>query len=843
MKKKFYYAVILIVLFLIVFTVLILYPKVGEERDERVFSLMSEATLPLVYPCYDELKINPLHGYVDDMDAMSMRDTLTPLQDDRHLELCIDTYGTEISGITYEIRTLDMERILEKTTIKEWKTESEVVTAVLPIENLLTEGEEYQLRISLKLGDGREVFYYTRIILGLDNVNEKFSYVMDFNIKTFDKKAALDLVPYLESGSKGDNTNYGYVNIYSSFQQITWGNLDIELISDISISLKETNGNISYFQVEYYVNSKNMYNTEETYKVKEFYRTRYTNTRTYLLSFERTMEQYFEPVSENIYASRINLGITENVNADSVEAVECPSGNRVCFVRNGELWQYSSDENTFTKVFTFVEENDIRTLYGQHDIKIAKVDDSGNVIFMVYGYMNRGIHEGQVGVSVYSYTQDDKAVEELVYIPYNKQYAHLAESVGKVCYVNSSNWLFFVFDEKLYSLDLASRECVVILDGLKERNYIVNSVGDTIVWQVGENDLAGEIKTLNLDTSKEKNITCGREEVIRLIGYMDGDIVYGVTKKDDIVVDVLGAYTCYMYKLCIIDEDNSLVGSYKKDNVYIEDADISDGMIILNRFEKDEEGQFNSIVVDYLTLNVSEKKEPLSTDVVVTELKKKEIWMNISGIRGEGKLGTEETNSVYYEGNKKVLLSSDADKTNKYFVYSKAEFCKSFDNIADAIEHANAELGIVTDYEGRYIWKRGNSYNSRNLSNIVMAVDEVNTLSACVDAMLQKVGVTIASKVLLEKGYTVADIFEDVEEYECLYLNGVALEQILYFINDGKTVIGKSGESEFVLITGYDVSTITVYSAITGKPTKMKIDTASKLFMENGNFFISYLEQ
>ena len=145
-----------------------------------------------------------------------------------------------------------------------------------------------------------------------------------------DKEAALELVRYLESGAKGDNTNYGYVDIYSSFKQVTWGDLEIEVISDIDISLKETNGNISYFEVEYYVNSKNMYGTQEMYKVKEYYRTRYTSTRTYLLNFERTMEQYFEPVSENIQSGRINLGITENADFTECEAAESPSGKRVC---------------------------------------------------------------------------------------------------------------------------------------------------------------------------------------------------------------------------------------------------------------------------------------------------------------------------------------------------------------------------------------------------------------------------------------------------------------------------------------------------------------------------------
>ena len=842
MKKKFYYGVILVVIFLIVMAVLFFWPKDNKESSNKNRTVMSEAVLPIIYSYYGDIRMNPLHGYVEDMDTIAMRDTLTPLEEDRKLKLDIDTFGTEVSRISYEIRTMDMGRILENTEVKDWEKAS-VIKAVLPIENLLTEDEEYRLTISLTLADGKEVSYYTRIVWGIDNVYEKFAYVKNFNERTFDKEAALELVHYLESGSKGDNTNYGYVNIYSSFQQVTWGDLEIEVISDIDISLKEINGNISYFLVEYYINSKNMYGTEEMYKVAEYYRTRHTSTRTYLLNFERTMEQYFTPVSENVQGGRINLGIIEDVDSAVVEASESISGNRTCFVRNGELWQYFAEEKTFTKVFSFAEESDKRTLWDQHDIKIASVDDEGDVVFLVYGYMNRGKNEGRVGVSVCRYTNADKTVEELIYIPYNKQFAMLSECIGDVCYVNSSNWLFFLFEEKLYSVDLASREYTVIIEGIKEDRYIVNAEGNTLVWQVGEDNVATEIKILNLDTSKENSITCKPKEVIQIIGYMDGDIVYGVTRTEDVVRGALGDYTCYMYKLCITDANKIQVGSYEKDNIYIKDAIISDRMITLDRYEKNEEGVFESVIVDYITSNVSDSKEPLSLDVVVTELKKKEVWMNISGKDGDVKLVVDKTESVYFEDNKVVSLATGQDAMNRYFVYSKSNYRKSFDNVADAILLANEEMGIVTDYKGRYIWKRGNTYTSRNITGVTIQVDEENTLAACLDAVLKKIGIVTVSKNFLDEGKSVEDIFKSQEGYDCLYLNGVPLEQVLYCVNEGRPVIGKIGEDEYVVIIGYDSNNVILLSAVKGDSYKMKLDAASKQFEENGNIFISYLEQ
>ena len=40
-------------------------------------------------------------------------------------------------------------------------------------------------------------------------------------------------------------------------------------------------------------------------------------------------------------------------------------------------------------------------LYDQHAIKIISMDKDGNTTFAVYGYMNRGEHEGEVGAAIY----------------------------------------------------------------------------------------------------------------------------------------------------------------------------------------------------------------------------------------------------------------------------------------------------------------------------------------------------------------------------------------------------------------------------------------------------------
>ena len=158
----------------------------------------------------------------------------------------------------------------------------------------------------------------------------------------------------------------------------------------------------------------------EYYNVEEYYRVRYTAQRMYLLNFERTVEQIFRGENESLAGKNIQLGIrNSNVEYKSNEA-----GSVVAFVQEGELWCYNQTENTLAKVFSFrgYEGIDERENYREHDIKVVGVDEVGSVDYIVYGYMNRGIHEGEVGIAIYHYDRLANTNEEAVFIPSTQSY-------------------------------------------------------------------------------------------------------------------------------------------------------------------------------------------------------------------------------------------------------------------------------------------------------------------------------------------------------------------------------------------------------------------------------------
>ena len=64
------------------------------------------------------------------------------------------------------------------------------------------------------------------------------------------------------------------------------------------------------------------------------------------------------------------------------------------------------------------------------------MDEGGNVEFAVYGYMNRGRHEGEVGLQLYHYDSGKNTVEEDVYIPYNKPFSMLRSDLEKLLFLD-----------------------------------------------------------------------------------------------------------------------------------------------------------------------------------------------------------------------------------------------------------------------------------------------------------------------------------------------------------------------------------------------------------------------
>ena len=147
MQKGAIKAVVLTVIFFVAVGV---FSMMTNHVNEDLTTEMKNATLPVITLESSEQEVNELYGYRTKMNAASMRDTITPIGKDRKLPVTIQTYETSVDAISYEIRSLDGERLIANADVNSYDEKKGTIKAELEIQNLLQEGEEYLLLINLE---------------------------------------------------------------------------------------------------------------------------------------------------------------------------------------------------------------------------------------------------------------------------------------------------------------------------------------------------------------------------------------------------------------------------------------------------------------------------------------------------------------------------------------------------------------------------------------------------------------------------------------------------------------------------------------------------------------------
>ena len=809
---------------------------------------MSEAEFPIVTMLIDEYKVNRLHGYAHSMDTRYLRDTLLPIGEDRNVSFMIDTYGKAIDTIAFEVRSINGERLVESTPIENYSEKEDIIQCKVTLKDLISTDEEYMFVLLLTPFDGDTIRYYTRIVQTQSMfIHEKLEYVLDFHNRTFDREAAAELTKYLESNSAGDNSTFNKVNIHSSFNQVTWGDLNVEQITDSVVDIKELEERTGSFSLEYAVITRN-HGKKTYYQVKEFYRIRYTPERMYLLDFEREMTQIFDEKADVFANDKIMLGVVDK----DVEMKESDGGNVFAFVSSNKLYSYNVSDKKLAILFSFYETDgditDYRNSYNRHEIKILNVDEVGNVKFIVYGYMNRGRHEGEVGVSVYFYNSMSNVIEELVYVPYDRSYELLRSDVEKLSYINKSDICYIMLEGSVYAINLADRSYSVIVSGLTEDNFKVSKSNKMLVWQEGGNKYGcTTLKLLNLSMETETEINAGSGEYIALIGFMEEDLIYGLVNQPDIENNYMGINTFPMYCLKIQGDTGEILKTYREKDIFVTDSVIEDNQIILTRVMWDEETE------EYIpTVN----DQIVSTEKAATERNRIisvaiDIYETILEIAVKEEIDVKSLKiltpkEVLFEGNRDIFIQNNEEAEDAFYVYGKNGIEGIFSSPGKAVIYAYANAGVVVNDEGEYIWKRG----TRSSRNQIMAIEgeqvtEYNTsLSVCLDTILKYEGVSKRTKYLLEQGETVSTILEaNLNDIQILDLTGCSLDAVLYYVNMDIPVLAMLRDGNAVLVVGFNEFNIVVMDPITGTVYKKGMNDSTEWLTENGNHFITYVRK
>lgn len=807
-----------IVVLTVVFVVAVVaFSKFINQKTPSTAEVMENSTFPLVYMQNKGVNYNCLHGYAKEMDVNYIRDTVTVLSDDHKLEIQIQPFDTNVESVSYEVLTLDGSQSLENTKVTKLEEENNYINAVLQIQNNMLLEQEYILKLQVTAG-GRDIYFYTRLLLedGL-HLESYLDFVSGFYEKCVNKTDQTSLGTVVEPDeTTGEAKTLATMDIHDSVSQLMWGDLNPQMYYKPTPSLVDINGTTASFVLNYRISAVNAEGAVEIYNVEEFYRLRYTDTRVFLLDFTRNTQEIFDVDSQALQTEGINLGICDpdvEFSFDSKKQV-------LAFVQENELWAYRINGGKMTKVFGFPQEEnmDYRDFYDQNNIKVLRVDNSGDLWFAVSGYMNRGKREGENGIGIFYYEEASSTVEEILFIRTMESYDTLKLDIDDLTYITDNQEdCYILLEGVVYRVDLVTGDYERVIDGLNNGCYVSSESNRYLSWlKEGERYDSKTLYTMDFETGTVWEANAGDDQRLRPICFMGEDLVYGQAYLSDINTENEGSEVFPMHQLKIVNEEGEEVKTYQPDGLYIMEVIQENNMLKLRRASS-VAGIYTEASEDQIVSTDTEEDVEYGVTTQEDKVKQTEILLRVGTQIKENNPQVVTSKLLVFENARTIEIPANQDKEQLYYVYAGGKMESRWPTPAEAIRRADEKVGVVINNAKEFVWERGNKPESSKIK--VENIPEI-----------------------VKSGTMDVDTLEQQLGKDAVDLTGCTLEQVLYFVGQGKPVIAAT-PTGVVIITGYDDYGNTILLNPGETETYFYGPNDSKeMFEQAGNRFVSYLE-
>ena len=835
MKKRVITVVVLLLVFIAALTG---FSIILNQGTDDMTADMGSAKLPVISFEESGYSVNPLAGYTQEMDIPTMRDQILPISVGTSVTADIQGYQGKIHSFKYEIMTLDGKNVLKSETISEVSN-----TVKLELGDSISDGKEKVLRITLVTENEEKIYYYMRVVRAAEfNVQQCLEFAEYFHKTAMEEGSIAELEDYYSTDGAPEGNGLQRVTLASDLKNIGWRDLKVQTVGDIIWEIKESNETYTSVMLKYQVKAGEEEKQGDFYHVTEFFKVRFLRGRASLESYERTMNEVFEGKEKNFSKNGVLLGLTD----DNVSYVTNEKGDHISFVQEREVWHYDKEENRISLLFSFAdaENDDIRNYKDDHAVRILDMDGKGNTVFAVYGYMNRGEHEGQTGAAIYYYNIEDGYVQEKAFISSRNSGAIVQQRLSNLTYYNkTSNTLYAVFEGTLYRINLKTQEKEVIQEHLKEGQYVFSANGKYVAYQKNGNLKDADcIEVWNLEKEKHFLVEVPQEELIRPLGFVKEDIVYGVGRESDAGKNAAGEELIPFYKLEIRNGKNEVVKSYQMDGIYIRDAWVSDNMITMERAVKDENGYKNT-TQDSITNNEGKKEKEIQLEKISS--KAKGFQMRLTDENGIADRNPKLLKPKQMLFERAVMIDFEkAELEGSYYVYGLGKLQGIYDKAGIAIGKADTVRGVVVTSNQTKMWERGNrmlSYQIEDISPLAVNPGE-SSLSACLRQMFSYEQQNVNVQAELSKGKSVLDLLGEYSGGEAVDLTGCTLEQLCYLVGKGTPVLAMTGMDCAILLTGYSEDSFTYIDPSSGKKVTAEEKEVKKMTAGSQNAFYGYVK-
>mgnify|MGYP004518610659 FL=1 len=840
----------ILVLLIIFVATIFLVNKLDNAGVEDVSIEMEQATLPIVYVRYNDDFINTLHGYTGKVDTTYFRDTITPMDYGRSIELWVDQTKKNYSSYEYELRSQYQGDLIENGAVTDIDHADGYDKMSISFRTKLEELQEYVLVIKAMDDNESAVRYYTRVVVENDfHAPALLDYVEGFNDALFDKdKAESYITKSIEPNEDGNNEYLSKVNIHSSFDTITFADLNPTRITKPIPSIKEIDDSYAIIQLKYMISAEEN-KVVENYFVTEEYRVRYAGgDNVYLLDYNRSQEAMFSIDNIDAASNVFKLGVLED---DNFQYKTSSDSKKVAFTQARQLWYYDYDAGTITNVYGFYQNDnytDVRVTYDENNIKILRMNDNGNITFAVYGYMNRGKNEGKVGIGVYEFNAEKDKVQEVLFVENNKPYNILKEDMETLLYLNDDGEFYYFDNDCVIKINTKTRESEIFIEDVLNENLAVSQDNHLIGYPdalLTENTT--KITVYDLDSKESREIDAKSGERLSAIGFVENDLVLGRIREGDIVVALDKTVTCPASTIDIIDKNNNVVKTYGTTGVYVTDAVAKDNVIYLNRVRKIN-GGFEETTQDFITYKEEENKGSLSV-----------VYKNTD--KGYNQLYMTFPSTIFVSANPKLMITKSVvndedttvkitfDHTNKkYYAYGQGKYMTDYLNLNAAVRAAYENAGVVLDENGVIVWRKiaVKDYHTVADKIKIHTVESIDdTLGACIYMMGVYEGKTpdyaVMQQELKDASKSIEDIILEYTGRQGTDITGCDFENGLYYLCKDAPVITRFADGTYVLVTSYNGEKVRYINPLESTDIVEPRAEFEEKVKDSGNVFISYV--
>lgn len=824
--------------------------------NNRISMEKGSAVAELANPSYPVLEIgndtssyNLMAGYKEDIDLSLVRNQITLTNNKNAVILKLHDYDYDITAIQYTLFEKTPDKPTETGTLNRLteNKKKNIKLGTLTFKNTLSENKVYYLKMSVRLDNKTKIYFYTKVQSGSGyHLDDYLAYVLKFHNNLFDKGTMEENASYLETSADTIDDNLESVSIHSGSEAISFGNMEVKQETKPRITLQEMNNTYTVIRVDTILSTEVSDGVVQYYDLSETYKLRYSAERMYLLDYERTMDAYYNESVIDSANNLISLGIQ---NEKNVSYIYSDKGYKVCFAVEGQLWYYDYQSSDMYKVYSFASESltDMRNATGNHGIKLLSMDNKGNIYYLVYGYINRGRHEGMNGIQIMKYDAKTNCNEELSFLSTSLPYDSMKEDLEKFSYLNSKSAFYCILEGDLHEINLEKKSDKILESGLVNESLTASKDQSIIAIEKDQNIYKNsEIEMIDLESGKKQSFTCDSNKRIRSVGFLSNDFIYGEANAVNVSKSSNGTINFPITKIHIVNIDGKTIKEYQKTGRYIMSTQIKGSVLEMSLGKKTGNRIRKTGAKDYIRYKEEEESDAVTLTSKYTETYWTQLYLKFPNyVYIQVVPDLLLTKIMVNEDDVTLKLSSSGEEVEQYFVYASGAQKAVYTNLTEAITRAYEERGNVIDSRENILWKciYADYAQVAGMDNVVKVKSDDKSLAGCLSMIAAVNGKDISpSSIDIGKG-SIAELMKKYSGHTTRNLTGCSVDEILYYVSQGSPVLAKLNSNRYVIVMSYNATKIRYLDPVTGQSTAGGRSEITGKLEKAGKVFYSYLAE